>query len=146
MTELIILTVAVLAFCGASAAITIRADKRAAKAEETAQRALNTAEKTIIEAKDKMRVLEGALGGANIHFQELRKENAAMRDELGKIRELIPEDVKEERTRRNVLMSQLNDELETRIRAEREWNAMVSSVLGYDLNKARAAGVKNNDE
>ena len=78
-------------------------------------------------------------------IQNLRKEDEAIRAELEKVRSLIPEDVKEERLRRDVLMSQLNDELETRVQAEKEWNAMVAGVLGYDLKTALAAGAKNDE-
>lgn len=52
------------------------------------------------------------------------------------MRQLIPEDVKEERTRRNVLMRELNDEMERRVAAERTWNDSVSSILNYTVTTA----------
>lgn len=146
MTEMIILAIVVMAFCGLCGGVALRANIRATDAEDFAHRTLNTVNEIVQEERNRLRSAEGALRAVNEMIQNLRKEGEAIRAELEKVRSLIPEDVKEERTRRNVLMSQLNDELEMRIRAEQEWNAMVSSVLGYDLNKARAAGVKNNDE
>ena len=145
MTEMIILAIVVVAFCGICGGIAFRANKRAAEAEDFAHRTLNTANGIVQEERDRLRALEGALRGANEMIQNLRKEDEAIRAELEKVRSLIPEDVKEERLRRDVLMSQLNDELETRVRAEKEWNAMVAGVLGYDLKTALAAGVKNDE-
>ena len=62
---------------------------------------------------------------------------------IQKLQELIPEDIKEERTRRNVLMSQINDEMEKRLEAERMWNETVSSILNYNVNIAKG-GEKTN--
>ena len=52
------------------------------------------------------------------------------------MRKMIPEDVKEERARRDVLMRELNDEMERRLAAERTWNDSVSSILNYTVNTA----------
>ena len=62
---------------------------------------------------------------------------------IQKLQELIPEDIKEERARRNVLMSQINDEMEKRLEAERMWNETVNSILNYNVNNARG-GEKTN--
>lgn len=144
MTNMVILCLALLAFCGFCAAMTLWGNKRIADIERNSQAALNTAEKMIQDELDKIGTLRTALGGLNKTVTDLRKKNRDLKDELEKVKALIPEDVKEERVRRDVLMRQLNDELETRVRAEQEWNGMVASVLGYDLNKARAAGVNSN--
>ena len=53
------------------------------------------------------------------------------------MRSLIPEDVKEEKTRRDVLMRELNDEMERRLAAERTWNDSVRSILNYTVNTAK---------
>lgn len=58
--------------------------------------------------------------------------------ECREIRSLIPEDVKEEKTRRDVLMRELNDEMERRVAAERAWNDSVSSILSYTVDTARS--------
>ena len=146
MTNMAILCLAVLAFCGFCAAMVLYGNKRIADIEQSSQAALNNAEKMIQDELDKIGTLRTALGALNKLVTELRKENRDLKDELEKVRALIPEDVKEERLRRDVLMKQLNDELETRVQAEKEWNGMVASVLGYDLNKAIAAGVNSNGE
>lgn len=145
MTEMIILAIVVVAFCGLCGGIALRANKRAADVGEIAHRTLNTVNEIVQEERDRLRSAEGALRAVNEMIQNLRKENEAIRAELEKVRSLIPEDVKEERLRRDVLMSQLNDELETRVKAEKEWNAMVAGVLGYDLKTALAAGAKNDE-
>jgi len=145
MVKIIILAVAVLAFLGLCGAAAITANKRATEADESAQRALNTAEKTIENVLDRIRTQEIASRALSGRLDDLKRENAALQDEVVKIRALIPEDIKEERLRRDVLMSQLNDELENRVKAEQEWNSMVAGILGYDLNKAKAAGVKNDE-
>ena len=142
MTELLILAVAVLAFCGVCVAFTLKAYRRAEAAEDFAHRALNITNEAIQSQGEETRALRNALNALSQIVKNLNDEDRAIRDEVEKVRNLIPEDVKEERLRRDVLMSQLNDELETRVRAEQEWNAMVAGVLGYDLNKAKAAGVK----
>lgn len=146
MTNMVILCLALLAFCGFCAAMTLFSDKRVRSIEKSTQAALNTAEEMIQDELGKINTLRTALGGLNKTVTDLRKENRDLKDELEKVRALIPEDVKEERLRRDVLMQQLNDELENRVRAEKEWNGMVASVLGYDLNKAIAAGVNGNGE
>lgn len=145
MVKIIILAVAVLAFLGLCGATAVTANKRAEEANESAQQALNTAEKTIENVLDRIRTQEIASRALSSRLDDLKKENAALQDEVVKIRALIPEDIKEERLRRDVLMSQLNDELENRVKAEQEWNSMVAGILGYDLNKAKAAGVKNDE-
>lgn len=145
MVKIIILAVAVLAFLGLCGATAVTANKRAMEANESAQQALNTAEKTIENVLDRIRTQEIASRALSSRLDDLKKENAALQDEVVKIRALIPEDIKEERLRRDVLMSQLNDELENRVKAEQEWNSMVAGILGYDLNKAKAAGVKNDE-
>ena len=141
MTVLTILAVCAVALCSLCGVIAAAANKRAAAAEDLSQRTLNTANE-IVQRNRSMRV---ALNALNDIVKNLKEENRAIRDELEKVRNLIPEDVKEERLRRDVLMSQLNDELENRVRAEQEWNSMVAGILGYDLNKAKAAGVKNDE-
>lgn len=146
MTNMVILYIAVLAFCGFCAAMTLFSDKRVRSIEKSTQAALNTAEKMIQNEQGDTRTLRIGVNTLNKLVTELRKENRDLKDELEKVRALIPEDVKEERLRRDVLMQQLNDELENRVRAEKEWNGMVASVLGYDLNKAIAAGVNGNGE
>lgn len=145
MVKIIILAAAVLAFLGLCGATAVTANKRAEEANESAQQALNTAEKTIENVLDRIRTQEIASRALSSRLDDLKKENAALQDEVVKIRALIPEDIKEERLRRDVLMSQLNDELENRVKAEQEWNSMVAGILGYDLNKAKAAGVKNDE-
>lgn len=145
MVKIIILAAAVLAFLGLCGAMAVTANKRAVEADESAQRALNTAEKTIENVLGRIRTQEIAFRALSSRLDDLKGENAALQDEIVKIRALIPEDIKEERLRRDVLMSQLNDELENRVRAEQEWNSMVAGILGYDLNKAKAAGVKNDE-
>jgi len=145
MVKIIILAVAVLAFLGLCGAAAVTANKRAEEANESAQRALNTAEETIENVLDRIRTQEIASRALSGRLDDLKRENAALQDEVVKIRALIPEDIKEERLRRDVLMSQLNDELENRVKAEQEWNSMVAGILGYDLNKAKAAGVKNDE-
>lgn len=60
--------------------------------------------------------------------------------DLEATKKLIPEDVVEERQRRNVLMRDLNNEMERRIKAEEAWNKMVEGVLGYDIGVARRGG------
>lgn len=146
MTSMLILCLALLAFCVFCAAMVLHGNKRIAEMEQASQAALNTAEEMIQGELDKINTLRTALGGLNKTMTDLRKENRDLKDELEKVKALIPEDVKEERLRRDVLMRQLNDELETRIQAEKEWNGMVASVLGYDLGKAIAAGVNSNGE
>lgn len=146
MINTAILCFAVLAFCGLCIAMAIWVNKRIAEMEKASQAALNTAEEMIQGELDKINTLRTALGGLNRTVTDLRKENMELKEELEKVKALIPEDVKEERLRRDVLMRQLNDELETRIQAEKEWNGMVASVLGYDLGKAIAAGVNSNGE
>lgn len=146
MTEMIILAVAVVVFCGLCGVVAFRASQTAAEAKNFAQRTLNTTNEIFQRVSDENRKLRIALQSVNELIQGLKNEDKAIREEVEKVRGLIPEDVREERLRRDVLMSQLNDELETRVKAEQEWNAMVSSVLGYDINKARAAGVDGNDK
>lgn len=146
MTNLVILCAAVLTFCGFCAGMALLANKRVAAIEKSTQAALNTAEKMVQDEQSDTRTLRIAVNTLNKLVTELRKENRDLKEELEKVKALIPEDVKEERLRRNVLMQQLNDELENRVRAEKEWNGMVASVLGYDLNKAIAAGVNGNGE
>lgn len=145
MVKIIILAAAVLAFLGLCGAMAVTANKRAVEADESAQRALNTASEAIRSRGAEIRELRIALGASRELITQLKAENKDIREELEKIRALIPEDIKEERLRRDVLMSQLNDELENRVRAEQEWNSMVAGILGYDLNKAKAAGVKNDE-
>jgi uncharacterized protein YpuA (DUF1002 family) len=142
MTGMTMLAIAAAAFCSLCATFALKANKRAEAAEDFAHRALNTANEVVQRHGDEVRALRIALNALNEIVKNLKDEDRAIRDEVEKVRNLIPEDVKEERLRRDVLMSQLNDELETRVRAEQEWNAMVAGVLGYDLNKAKAAGVK----
>jgi len=146
MTEMIILAVVVVAFCGLCGVVAFRASQTAAEAKDFAQRTLNTTNEIFQRVSGENRELRTALKTVHDMIRGLRDEDKAIREEVEKVRGLIPEDVKEERLRRDVLMSQLNDELETRVKAEQEWNAMVSSVLGYDINKARAAGVDGNDK
>lgn len=146
MTSMAILCIALLAFCLFCAAMVLYGNKRVADIEQSTQAALNTAEEMLQDELDKINTLRTALGGLNKVVTDLRRENRDLKDELEKVKALIPEDVKEERLRRDVLMRQLNDELETRIQAEKEWNGMVDSVLGFDLNKAMAAGVNSNGE
>lgn len=145
MTVLTILAMCAVALCVLCGVIAAAANKRAAAAEDLSQRTLNTANEIVQRNGDENRALRVALNALNEIVKNLKEENRAIRDELEKVRNLIPEDVKEERLRRDVLMSQLNDELETRVKAEKEWNAMVAGVLGYDLNTAKAAGVKNDE-
>jgi small-conductance mechanosensitive channel len=142
MTNLTILAVVTVAVCVLCGVIALVAYKRAADAKDFSQRTLNTANEIVQRNGDENRALRVALNALNEIVKNLKEENRAIRDELEKVRNLIPEDVKEERLRRDVLMSQLNDELETRVKAEQEWNAMVAGILGYDINKAKAAGVK----
>jgi len=146
MTEMIILAVVVVAFCGLCGVVAFRASQTAAEAKDFAQRTLNTTNEIFQRVSNENRELRISLKTVHDMIGGLRDEDKAIREEVEKVRGLIPEDVREERLRRDVLMSQLNDELETRVKAEQEWNAMVSSVLGYDINKARAAGVDGNDK
>ena len=108
----------ILALCGLTFALSIAAVCYASRTVKIATRALNTALRACSRAD--------AL--------ELR---------IQKLQGLIPEDIKEERTRRNVLMSQINDEMEKRLEAERMWNETVNSILSYNVNIARG-GEKTN--
>lgn len=80
------------------------------------------------------------------HIDTLEAELGRLSDRVEEVKALIPEDVKEQRLRREVLLEQLNDELEQRVQAEKEWNGMVNSILGYNVGVAKAAGVKNSDD
>jgi len=108
----------ILAICGLTLAFSVATACYVSKIAKIATRALNTA----MHANSK--------GEMN----EIR---------IQKLQELIPEDIKEERTRRNVLMSQINDEMEKRLEAERMWNETVSSILNYNVNIAKG-GEKTN--
>lgn len=102
----------ILALCGLSLACSVLAVCYTTRIAKVATRALNTA----IRVNQKQDMVE-------IRIQKLQ--------------ELIPEDIKEERARRNVLMSQINDEMEKRLEAERMWNETVNSILNYNVNNAR---------
>jgi len=62
---------------------------------------------------------------------------------IQKLQELIPEDIKEERVRRNVLLKELNDEMERGLKMERDWNDGLSNILNYN-GHASTEG-KNNE-
>ena len=62
---------------------------------------------------------------------------------IQKLQELIPEDIKEERVRRNVLLKELNDEMERGLKMERDWNDGLSNILNY--NGQVSAEGKNNE-
>ena len=113
-----ILTLACLAFTLTATAFAIYAASMVGEAKRIAQEALNAAQ----EANDAVRL-------AAVRIEELKN--------------MIPEDIREEKMRRDVLMRELNDEMERRVEAEKLWNQMVDSVLNYNVNTARAAGGKD---
>ena len=57
-------------------------------------------------------------------YRELRRDVDVLKD-------LLPRDNQGEVKRHELLLSQLNDELETSLRLEREWNQGVQSIIGY---------------
>jgi hypothetical protein len=63
-------------------------------------------------------------------------------EELRNVRNMIPDDLKEQHKRHDALMSELNDELEKRIESERVWNETVNSILNY--SGPDAGGVNGN--
>ena len=63
---------------------------------------------------------------------ECSKMNLELREEVKQLRALIPEDIKEERTRREVLLRELNDEMERGLDMERRWNDGLSNILNYN--------------
>lgn len=110
MIGIAIALICVTAISVTAVALAIRAYKIASEARETACEALNSA---------------------------LEREQDTLR-KIAELKELIPEDVREEKTRRDVLMRELNDEMERRVEAERSWNEMVNGILSYNAPAAKA--------
>lgn len=110
MNVLTIAVIALSAVCMASLAFGVRAYRNASEARNDAYEALNKAAE---------------------HRQSVERQ-------IKDLKALIPEDVREEKKRRDVLMRELNDEMEIRLEAERTWNKMVNGIINYDVPTAAA--------
>lgn len=122
----IIIVIVAVSLTIVSVGMAIFAYKMAVEAEKRAEKALNRAIETDTDLRNIQAVYESIM-----HRQECRIEEHDGR--IKQLEALVPEDYKEERARRDVLMSQLNDEMEKRVRAEQEWNSMMNSVLNFNV-------------
>jgi len=62
---------------------------------------------------------------------ELTRQYIRLDKEVEELKELLPRDNKGEIARHELLLSKLNDEMETSLRLEQQWNEGVQSILGY---------------
>ena len=62
---------------------------------------------------------------------ELTRQYIRLDKEVEELKELLPRDNKGEVARHELLLSRLNDEMETSLRLEQQWNQGVQSILGY---------------
>lgn len=62
---------------------------------------------------------------------ELTRQYIRLDKEVEELKELLPRDNKGEIARHELLLSKLNDEMETSLRLEKQWNEGVQSILGY---------------
>lgn len=132
----IIVVIAAVSLTIVSVGMAIFAYKMAAEAEKRAEAALNTAKTAWEECNEKTQQLKQFFEVLNEKFLETQKS-------VLEVRALIPEDFKEERMRYGMLMNQINNELEKRAKAEKEWNDTVSSLLNYNVTIGNATGGEN---
>lgn len=66
-----------------------------------------------------------------IENAELTRQYIRLDKEVEELKELLPRDNKGEVARHELLLSKLNDEMETSLRLEQQWNQGVQSILGY---------------
>ena len=62
---------------------------------------------------------------------ELTRQYIHLDKEVEELKELLPRDNKGEVARHELLLSRLNDEMETSLRLEQQWNQGVQNILGY---------------
>ena len=132
----IIVVIAAVSLTIVSVGMAISAYKMAVEAEKRAEKALNRAIETDTDLRNIQAVYESIM-----HRQECRIEEHDGR--IKQLEALVPEDYKEERMRYGMLMNQINNELEKRAKAEKEWNDTVSSLLNYNVTIGNATGGEN---
>lgn len=81
-----------------------------------------------IRQSDRLKKTAAALQMENA---ELNRQYIRLDKEVEKLKELLPRDNKGEVARHELLLSRLNDEMETSLRLEQQWNQGVQNILGY---------------
>ena len=76
-------------------------------------------------------VLKRLSAGLQMECAELTKQYIRLDKEVEELKELLPRDNKGEIARHELLLSKINDEMETSLRLEQQWNQGVQSILGY---------------
>ena len=83
-----------------------------------------------------VRAYRNASEARNDAYDKAAEHRQSVERQIKELKALIPEDVREEKKRRDVLMRELNDEMEIRLEAERTWNKMVNGIINYDVPTA----------